>query len=79
VKIAFFSEDVYNEQKVRPNLDIMHAPDNRAFRRSGVLLDCPPFSVQTHEVLEILCPETNSLMRTCLIEGGGKRPFAIVA
>jgi hypothetical protein len=75
----FLTEDVYNGRKVRPNLDIMHGQVKRASRHSGVLLDRPAFSVQTHEVLEIPCPETNSLMRTCLIEGGGKRPFAIVA
>jgi hypothetical protein len=64
------TEDVYNGPTARPNLDIMHGPDNRLFQHSGVFLDLEPFAIRTRNVLEIRCRETSSLIRTCLIEGG---------
>ncbi len=67
------TEDVYNGPGMRPNLDIKHGPDNRLFRNSGVFLDRPPFNMQVLDVLEIPCPETSSIIRTCLIEGEGNR------
>lgn len=63
------TEDVYSGQKMRPNLDIMHGPDTRVFKRSGVFLDRAPFNRQTQNVFEIAIPETPSVIRTCLIEG----------
>ena len=68
------TEDVYNGPNVRPNLDIMHGPDNRLHRRSGVFLDRAPFSLRMQNVVEISCPEFNSVIRTCLIEGKPKQP-----
>jgi len=62
------TEDVYSGARVRPNLDIRHGPDNRLFRRSGVFLDHAPFALRTQNVLEIPCPQTHSVIRTCLIE-----------
>jgi hypothetical protein len=62
------TEDVYCGRRMRPNLDIMHGPDNRLHKRSGVFLDRAPFSLQTQSVLEIPCPEFSSVIRTCLIE-----------
>jgi hypothetical protein len=61
------TEDVYCGRRMRPNLDIMHGPDNRLHKRSGVFLDRAPFSLQTQSVFEIPCPETSSVIRTCLI------------
>jgi hypothetical protein len=62
------TEDVYNGPNLEPNLDIKHGPDNRLFRNSGVLLNRPPFNMSTLDVLEIPCPATHSIIRTCLIE-----------
>jgi SAM-dependent methyltransferase len=62
------TEDVYKGPNMRPNLDIMHGPDNRLFRRSGVFLDREPFAMRVQKVLEIPCPETHSIIQTCLIE-----------
>jgi Methyltransferase domain len=67
------TEDVYNGPNMRPNLDIMHGPDNRLHRRSGVFLDRAPFALRTQNVVEISCPEFNSVIRTCLIEGKPKQ------
>jgi hypothetical protein len=72
------TEDVYDGPKIRPNLDIMHGPDNRLFRRSGVFLDRPPFCMRTRNVLEIPCPETHSVLRTCLIEGRESRRWRVL-
>jgi hypothetical protein len=66
------TEDVYSGQRMQPNLDIMHGPDNRLHKHSGVFLDRAPYSLQTQYVLEIPCPETSSVIRTCLIEGEHK-------
>jgi SAM-dependent methyltransferase len=68
------TEDVYSGPNMRLNLDITHGPDNRLFRRSGVFLDQPPFSLRTQNVVQIPCPEFNSVIRTCLIEGKHNRP-----
>jgi SAM-dependent methyltransferase len=68
------TEDVYNGPGMRANLDISHGPDNRLFRRSGIFLDHAPFGMRTQNVLEIPCPETDSIIRTCLIEGVHNRP-----
>jgi hypothetical protein len=62
------TEDVYNGPGMRPNLDTQHGPDNRLFRHSGVYLDLPPYSLRTQNVLEVVCPDTNSVIRTSLIE-----------
>jgi SAM-dependent methyltransferase len=62
------TEHVYNGPNMRPNLDIMHGPDNRLFRRSGVVLDRPPFNMRAQNVLEIPCSETSSIIQTRLIE-----------
>jgi hypothetical protein len=62
------TEDVYSGERMRPNLDIMHGPDNRLHKRSGVFLDYAPYSLRTQYVLETCCPETSSVIRTCLIE-----------
>jgi SAM-dependent methyltransferase len=70
------TEDVYSGPGVRINLDIMHGPDNRLFRHSGVFLDRAPFSMRTQNVLEIPCLETDSIIRTSLIEGVHNRPHA---
>jgi hypothetical protein len=67
------TEDVYCGRKMRPNVDIMHGPDNRLHKRSGVFLDKAPFSLQTQSVFEIPCPEFSSVIRTCLIEGKHNR------
>jgi hypothetical protein len=66
------TEDVYSGRGMRPNLDIMHGPDNRIFKRSGVFLEQAPFNLQTRSVLEIPCPATASVIRTCLIENKNK-------
>jgi hypothetical protein len=66
------TEDVYNGPGMRPNLDIMHGPDNRIFKCSGVFLEHAPFNLQTQSVFEIPCPETASVIRTCLIEKRGQ-------
>jgi hypothetical protein len=63
------TEAVYSGQRMQPNLDIMHGPDDRLHKHSGVFLDRPPYSLQTQYVLEIPCPETSYVIRTCLIEG----------
>jgi SAM-dependent methyltransferase len=63
------TEDVFSGLRMQPNLDIMHGPDNRLHKRSGVFLDRPPYSMQMQYVLETPCPETSSVIRTCLIEG----------
>ena len=63
------TEDVYSGPRVRPNLDISHGPANKLFRRSGVFLECEPFAMRTEKILEIPCPHTHSVIRTCLIEG----------
>lgn len=57
---------------MRPNLDMMHGPDNRAFKRSGVFMDRVHFNLQTLNLLEIPSPKTASVIRTCLIEGEDK-------
>ena len=62
------TEDVYSGPDMRPNLDVLHGPDNRLFRNSGVYLDLPPFNLNTEYILEIPCPETHSVIRTCCIE-----------
>ena len=63
------TEDVYSGRRTQPNLDTMHGPDNRLHKHSGVVLDRAPYSLQAQYVLEIPCPETSSVIRTCLIEG----------
>jgi hypothetical protein len=67
------TEDVHCGRRMRPNLDIMHGPDNRLHKRSGVFLDRAPFSLQTQSILEIPCPEFSSVIRTCLIGGEHNR------
>jgi hypothetical protein len=67
------TEDVYCGRGMRPNVDIMHGPDNRLHKRSGVFLDKAPFCLRTRSVLEMLCPEFSSVIRTCLIEGEHNR------
>ena len=59
-------------RRMRPNLDMMHGPDNRAFKRSGVFMDRVHFNLQTLNLLEIPSPKTASVIRTCLIEGEDK-------
>jgi hypothetical protein len=66
------TEDVHSGRRMRPNLDMMHGPDNRVFKRSGVFLDRAPFNLQTLNLLEIPSPKTASVIRTCLIEGEDK-------
>jgi hypothetical protein len=61
------TEDVYSGPRMRPNLDIPHGPCNRLFRRSGVYLDLPPYNRKLQHVLEVVCPETDSVLRTSLI------------
>ena len=61
------TEDVYRGPGLRPNLDIQHGPCNRLFDRSGVYLDLPPYSRKLEHVLEVMCPETDSVLRTSLI------------
>jgi Methyltransferase domain len=63
------TEDVYSGRGMRPNLDVMHGPDNRLHKRSGVFLEHAPFSLQIQNVLAMPCPETASVIRTCVIEG----------
>jgi hypothetical protein len=63
------TEGVYNGRRMRPNLDIMHGPDSRLFKRSGVCLDLAPFNLKTRNVLEIPRLLDASVIRTCLIEG----------
>jgi SAM-dependent methyltransferase len=62
------TEDVYAGRSMRPNLDKPHGPDNRLLDRSGVYLDLPPFSLSARTVLELPSPETDSVIRTSLIE-----------
>jgi Methyltransferase domain len=66
------TEDIHIGRKMRPNLDMMHGPDNRVFKHSGVFLDRAPFNLQTQNVLEIPYPKSASVIRTCLIEGEDK-------
>jgi SAM-dependent methyltransferase len=61
------TEDVYDKADARPNVDVRHGPDNRLSRRSGVYLDLPPYGLRLEHVLELDCPETNSVLRTSLI------------
>lgn len=61
------TEDIYFGRRMRPNADIMHGPDNRLHKRSGVFLDKAPFCLETQSVLEISCPEFSSVIRTSLI------------
>ncbi len=71
------TEDVYNGPFLRPNRDIMHGPDNRLRKRSGVFLDRAPFSMQTQNVLELPAPQTDlfrHMIRTSLIEGDPNWP-----
>jgi len=65
------TEGVYSGQRIQPNLDIMHGPDTRIFKRSGVFLDRAPFNLQTQNVLQIPCPEITAVIRTCLIQREG--------
>jgi hypothetical protein len=65
------TDDVYRGPDMRPNLDIMHGPDYRWFRRSGVFLDRAPFNMPAQVVLEIPY-ESGCAMRTCVIEQGRK-------
>jgi SAM-dependent methyltransferase len=37
---------------IAPNLDKVHGPDTRLFRRSGVYLDEPPFNIDVEMILE---------------------------
>src|SRR6266852_1267909 len=61
------TEDVYTGRRGQPNLDVLHGPGNRLFRQSGVYLDLPPYNLKLEHVLEVLCPETESVLRTSLI------------
>jgi SAM-dependent methyltransferase len=70
------TEDVYSGPGMCPNLDIMHGPDNRLFQRSGVFLDRAPFNMRTQNVLEIPYPQTDSTIRTCLIEANTNQSSA---
>jgi hypothetical protein len=52
---------------VVPNLDMPHGPDIRMSERSGVFLDCAPYSLKTTTLLEV--PYTaGQVLRTVLIE-----------
>ena len=72
------TEDIYCGRRMRPNVDIMHGPDNRLHKRSGVFLDKAPFCLETESVLEIPCPEFSSVIRTCLIERARERQLKTV-
>jgi len=72
------TEDIYCGVRMRPNVDIMHGPDNRLHKRSGVFLDKAPFCLETESVLEIPCPEFSSVIRTCLIERARERQLKTV-
>ena len=48
---SVITEDVHSGRRMRPNLDMMHGPDNRVFKHSGVFLDRAPFNLQTQNVL----------------------------
>jgi len=61
------TEVVYNGRKVRPNLDMVHGPDTRVFKHSGVFLDRAPYNLKTQTVLEIPNVEMVAVIRTCLI------------
>jgi hypothetical protein len=67
------TEDIYCGRRMRPNVDIIHGPDNRLHKRSGVFLDKAPFCLETESVLEIPCPEFPSLIRTSLIDRARKQ------
>jgi SAM-dependent methyltransferase len=62
------TEDIYAGSGMRPNLEKPHGPDNRLFKRSGVYLDLPPYSLKAQNVLEIAIPATRSIVRTLLID-----------
>ena len=51
------------------NMDKSTGPDIRLYRRSGVFLECPPFSVECETLLEVpqRFNEVDALLRTSLI------------
>ena len=68
-RVVLVTEELFTKRGSRPNLDIMHGPDNRASDNSGVFLDLPPFSFKTTSILEIPFPRDVTVLRTVLVEG----------
>lgn len=62
------TEHVYSGPNMRPNLDIMHGPDNRLHKHSGVLLNHAPFNMKTQTVIELPCHQTDSMIQTHLVD-----------
>jgi SAM-dependent methyltransferase len=52
------------------NKDKMPGPDIRLYRKSGVFLEHPPFSIKMHTLLEVPLPmsDVDSVLRTSLIQ-----------
>ena len=68
-RVVLVTEELFTKRGSRPNLDILHGPDNRASDNSGVFLDLPPFSFKTTPILEIPFPEDVTVLRTVMVEG----------
>jgi hypothetical protein len=53
--------------KVIPNLDLVHGPGTRLYRNSAVYLDAPPFSLSNIKPLLEMEAEENTLIKSFLI------------
>ena len=50
------TEGVYQGRQICPNVDILHGPDTRVFKHSGVFLDREPFNRRTRDVFRNSLP-----------------------
>jgi SAM-dependent methyltransferase len=66
--IAFVTEHIYVCPDSRPNLDISHGPGTRVHKRSGLLIDRPPFNKNAVVVGDIT-RAPDEVLRTWAIAG----------
>jgi SAM-dependent methyltransferase len=65
-RLAFITEHIYVGAGAKPNLDIPHGPGTRAQIKSGIQVDCPPFSKDATLVADIAYGP-NNVIRTWIV------------